>query len=635
MKFYELLTSFIFLNFTHAQQHDYNELYPNEEVITLSLEKHIQIDESRGKLFITENVHKRNLFLSSKRLQLAEENVSYNTFNQITEIQARTENIENNKVKKSFVKRFKEKDILISGIFFNDQKEKNFFFPNVKKNSITDLKYSKTIKDPHFLPSFMSTSDIPIEKAIISITFPKNVKLTYRTFHLDAIHSKFEIEENKNHITYTWVLNKIPKINRHYDFSALYYIPQIIIYINSYKHKNKTISVLNDVSDLYKWYTSLISQINTTDQQELELITKSLIEGTTSETEKIQSIYYFVQDKINYIAFEDGLNGFIPRDASNVFNKKYGDCKDMANILNEMLQYAGIDSHLAWIGTRKKPYKYNEVPTPVTDNHMITAVFQKNSDTIFLDPTAKYLPYGYPSPFTQGKEALIGISADTFKIHKVPEIDAINNNISIISSIKLENELLTGRHIAKICGHDKLDFMHKIENKEEEDLDFLYWNLKFGTKKTSFNNIEYKNLERQKDTLQISFDSETRNYVKKINGKLYIKPIMDNFLVGELVKDESKNYDKKIDHKFTRIFHTTIEIPEGQIIEFIPENSSFRNENYEFTTTYENRINTIVITKKITVNTLKIDINEIESWNNFIKALLKSNKKTIIINPKN
>jgi len=148
MKFYILLLSFIFFNFAQGQQPDYVSLYPNEDVITLSLEKHIQIDESRGKLLITENVHKRNLFLSSKRLYLTEESVGYNTFNEITEIQANTENIENNRVKKSLVKEFKEKDILFNGIFFNDQKEKNFFFPNVKKNSITDLAYRKTIKDP-------------------------------------------------------------------------------------------------------------------------------------------------------------------------------------------------------------------------------------------------------------------------------------------------------------------------------------------------------------------------------------------------------------------------------------------------------------------------------------------------------
>jgi len=635
MKFYTLLLSFILFNFAQAQQPDYTSLYPNEDVITLSLEKHIQIDASRGKLLITENVHKRNLFLSSKRLHLTEESVGYNTFNKITEIQAKTENIENNRVKRSFVKEFKEKDILINGIFFNDQKEKNFFFPNVKKNSVTDLTYRKTIKDPHFLPSFMFGSSIPIENATISITFPKNVKLAYRTFHLDSINATFKTEENKNNTTYTWTLKKIPKISRHYDFSALYYIPQIIIYINSYQYKDKTIPVLNDVKDLYKWYTSLTSNINTTDQKELERITKSLIQDASSEAEKIQLIYYFVQDKINYIAFEDGLNGFIPRDASKVFNNKYGDCKDMANILNEMLQYAGIDSHLAWIGTRRKPYTYQEVPTPVTDNHMITAIFQKNKDTIFLDATAKYLPYGYPSPFTQGKEALIGISANEFKICKVPETEAVKNNISIISSLQLENESLKGKHIAKISGHDKLNFMHNIEKKDEEDLDFLYWNLKFGTKKTAFNNIEYQNLARHKDTLQIKFDSETRNYIKKINGKLYIKPTMDNFLVQELVKDEHKNYDKKIAHKFTRTFHTTIEIPEGHIVEFIPENSSFKNEDYEFTIAYENKSNTIVITKKITLNTLKVGVHEIESWNRFIKKLLKSNKKTIIINPKN
>ena len=51
--------------------------------------------------------------------------------------------------------------------------------------------------------------------------------------------------------------------------------------------------------------------------------------------------------------------------------KKVWRLKDNSSILYEMLKAAGIKGELTWIGTRSIPYKYNELPTPSVDNHMI------------------------------------------------------------------------------------------------------------------------------------------------------------------------------------------------------------------------------------------------------------------------
>ncbi len=43
----------------------------------------------------------------------------------------------------------------------------------------------------------------------------------------------------------------------------------------------------------------------------------------------------------------DGLGGFVPRDASSVCSKRYGDCKDKAVIVTAMMREAGFE---AWVG---------------------------------------------------------------------------------------------------------------------------------------------------------------------------------------------------------------------------------------------------------------------------------------------
>jgi transglutaminase-like putative cysteine protease len=149
-------------------------------------------------------------------------------------------------------------------------------------------------------------------------------------------------------------------------------LPHIIPIITSYKIKDKEAKLLNDVSGLYNWYYSMVKDIN---QQPTDKALVTLVDEITKDNktdlEKVRSIYYWTQQNIKYIAFEYALGGFIPREANDVFNKKYGDCKDNSSILYEMLKVAGLKGHLTWIGTREIPYSYTDVPTPIVDNHMI------------------------------------------------------------------------------------------------------------------------------------------------------------------------------------------------------------------------------------------------------------------------
>ena len=179
--------------FCYSQNLDeYNATYPKDDVITLSLNKHISITKSKSSLSIKEIVNRKDFYLTNKRLTHATESVHYNTFNTIKNITAFTENNISDKITKSFVRDFNDEDVLVRGVFYNDQKKKSFSFPNVNKGSITHLSYEKTINDPHFLPSFLISDNVPIEKAEVSISFPNDVDVAFTTFNLENIDTNFE-----------------------------------------------------------------------------------------------------------------------------------------------------------------------------------------------------------------------------------------------------------------------------------------------------------------------------------------------------------------------------------------------------------------------------------------------------------
>ncbi|WP_299120422.1 transglutaminase domain-containing protein [uncultured Tenacibaculum sp.] len=638
----KLFLALIFLIIKSVSSQDINKLiqkYPNEDVVGLNLSEHLFISLKKNKLDIKRVVNKRKLYITNEKKSSANTGVYYDNFHEIYKIEASTNNINNDLRNRSRrnnhiwkVDDYSDKDIISNGIFFGDQKQKTFTFPAVTEKSITNLDYSINTLDPHFIHPFYLSNNFPIANAEFSVTVQKGIEIAYKSYNLDTINVEYSKKVNENSTTtYKWKFLNIPKAKFNYDFSPVYYLPQIAVFVKSYEINGEKKNVLNNVSDLYGWYQSLITNINKTNQEEIKNITANLIKGLKTDEEKIKAIYYFVQEKINYIAFEDGLNGFIPRDAANVFTKKYGDCKDMANILNEMLKYANIPSFLTWIGTRSKPYSYYELPTTYTDNHMITTV-KVNNKFLFLDATAEYLPFGYPSPFIQGKEALIGISKNDFKISVVEEVEKEKNYSEIKSEFNFNEDFnLKGKHVAKTTGYKKLDFSHAFDRKKDKDKDFIRTFFKLGNHKTTFTTKKLSGLSLKNDTVQIQFESNFKNHVRKIDNQLFIKLNTDKLLTKELVKHERKKYAKKIDYKYVTKYLTSFKIPEGYINEFIPKNSSFENPKFGFEINYKIDNNYIILEKKIYINTLKITVEEIDTWNTFIKKLSRNNKKSIIL----
>jgi transglutaminase-like putative cysteine protease len=65
--------------------------------------------------------------------------------------------------------------------------------------------------------------------------------------------------------------------------------------------------VLSGTKDLYQWYASLVKQIDTKDLEQVYTIADNVTKSLISKREKAEAIFNWVQEHINYVAFEDGL----------------------------------------------------------------------------------------------------------------------------------------------------------------------------------------------------------------------------------------------------------------------------------------------------------------------------------------
>lgn len=623
----KLLVLFLFISQLIVAQNPID--FDAEDFYYLKKSQSLKVTLNKDKFTIINTVFEKAKYNTANKLFFSNDLIHFDSFTDINDIEAFTEN-SSSKIK---VDHFETKDSFGGSVFFSDQQSINFVFPAVKKGAETTLKYKENIKDAHFLGSFRFGSFVPTKEATYTVEVPKNVELGFKAFNLEKANVTFEKKETKKSTIYTWKANNIGDFRKEdKSLSVLKYLPHVIVYIKNYKIKGVEKPVLNDVKDLYSWYVTLKNQVDQSNLEEVFSIAKNLVKDLKTDKEKAKAVFNWVQDNITYVAFEDGLGGFIPRGASSVCNKRYGDCKDMANILYEMLNHVGIEAHHTWIGTRDRPYSYYEVPTPIVDNHMIATAFI-DGEIIFLDATDSYVSFGMSSSFTQSKEALIGISDEEFKIIKVPVQPKEKNTSLIETTITLEDNIIKASEKRTMKGYEMVDFIYDVKYKKDDKTDEEYLNNKYqiGNNKTAYTKIDLGSLSSKDDSYLINYVIEISNYAKKIGSKIYLNLNLEKPLSNDIILLDKQRFGKKIDHKYIRNYVTTFIIPEGYSLKTIPKNISNKLDLYGFSFTFKQKENKLIVNKTIYMNTLALENEQFEDYNIFIKSLIKAYKKSIVL----
>lgn len=128
-------------------------------------------------------------------------------------------------------------------------------------------------------------------------------------------------------------------------------------------------------------------------------------EGVKTNEEKIPALSRFVQRTLTYKALEFGRRARIPNSASTTMENRYGDCKDHAVLLQQMLEASGVTAHLALVNTVGGVQE--TLPSLEQFNHMIVVIPGREGDR-FVDATCKEANMNSHAPAgLAGKKALV------------------------------------------------------------------------------------------------------------------------------------------------------------------------------------------------------------------------------------
>lgn len=514
-------------------------------------------------------------------------------------------------------------------LFHNDTRVKytHVDFPVMGYRYFTAI--NKTYKDVKYFTKLYFNGQYPTVKKTIVIEIPNWLNLELKELNFDGYDIKKEVSDNKkgNGKIHKYTLENIPAMyNENNAPGPTYMYPHILILAKSFTQNGETANIFNDTQDLYDWYKSLVNSLEN-DNSPITSKVKELTENAKTDKEKIKNIYYWVQDNIRYIAFEDGIAGFKPDEASNVFTKRYGDCKGMANLTKQMLIEAGFDARLTWIGTKRIAYDYS-TPNLSVDNHMICSLL-KDDDIIFLDATEKFNAFGEYANRIQGKQVLIE-DGDGYILKNVPISKAKFNKEQFSYTLNLSDDVITGAVDKNFNGESRSSLLYYFNTlKNDKKDEFLEYYLNKGNSNIKVSNINTTDLLNRDENITISYDIAIKNAVSAFDDQVYIDLDFDKELATH--KFDKRKTDFIFNSKRDLESTTRLQIPEGYNVSHLPENISVSSDNYDMSVEFSKESNAIVYKKQFRIKNAKIETSDFEQWNGFIDKLNALYNEQIIL----
>lgn len=292
---------------------------------------------------------------------------------------------------------------------------------DVRAGDVLDVSYTVRTVPRYLEQRYSLFAEIPTFAAVrafhLSIRFPKDVmKWTGGdgTFQPN-------IEQVGEDLRWSWTVEHLQSIEAEPGVPS-WHLASRWVHVSSYCSWQEIASGIAELWRRQPQYPELTS------------LARQLLDQSSSIPAAIRRAIEFIQDDIRYLSVNEDFGGQIPASPDVVMKRRYGDCKDKALLLAELLKEMGIEATPVLVNTRLRGAITNFLPSPNVFNHAVVR-YRIEDQYRWVDATASL----------QGGDALsrasiqceAGLPLDTETI----ELEKIDSGNGRDSSYKLEETL--------------------------------------------------------------------------------------------------------------------------------------------------------------------------------------------------
>ena len=400
--------------------------------------------------------------------------------------------------------------------------------------------------------------------------------------------------------------------------------------------------------ELGAWYMTLMRDRRNA-SPEIKQKVADLTASTTTTLAKIQALASFVQSDIRYVAIELGIGGHQPHAAAEVFNHRYGDCKDKANLLITMLKEIGIDAYAVVINTVRGSVT-STTPPDLNFNHAIVAIAlppdldaanlkatvaqPKLGRLLFFDPTDDLISLGLLSGGLQANYGML-VTSDGGELIKLPQLPVGSNGTARTAKLTLDEKGTLRGDVHEVRSGDSAAYQRAALRAAAVDTDRIKPVEAVAAASLSTFQIvkaSVANLHVMDRPFEWNYSLEAENYAKTAGDLLLVRPrVLGTHASGFLETKEPRQFPIEFSgpERDTDIFE--IALPPGFEVDELPPPVNVDKGFAAYRSKTETVGSTLRYTRTIEIKDLSVPADKADQLKEFYRTIAGDERNSVVL----
>ena len=378
---------------------------------------------------------------------------------------------------------------------------------------------------------------------------------------------------------------------------------------------------------------------------------KALTASAPDPLQKIRALAQFVQHDIRYVAIELGIGGWQPHPAADVFQHRYGDCKDKAILMQSLLAELGFESYQVAINTERgsitpetpayRGFDHEitaiRLPDGLTDKSLI-AVTQhpKLGRLLFFDPTDELTPIGQISGNLQSNWGLL-VTPDGGELVELPKQPSAMNSIQRTAKLTLDPAGTLKGNVEEMRLGDRAWQQRgrlRAATKESDKIKPIEQILANSISTFQITKAVLVNEQRTDLPFGYQYSFEAANYAKNAGGMLLLRPrILGTKTSALLETKEPRKFPIEFDGPARDTDKFEITIPPGFEVDDLPPPVDVDYGYASYHSKTEVAGNIISYSRTFEVKELSVPVSKADELKKFYRIIAGDERNTAVLKP--
>lgn len=508
-------------------------------------------------------------------------------------------------------------------------KRKKFSLPNIQVGSIIEYKYSVSSERLAELPEWYFQGELPVRYSEVVVYIHHKFEYVFlfqgqkRTPEEDDEDGVVVINDNQ------FVMRNAPALKEEaYITSMNNYRTRLRFQLSKVYYTNRAdenvLTTWDELADELKHGYKFGQQYRfKRSYNKVWKMVEPLLAAATTDDEKINIIYDFVQNKITWnqyygIYADDTLD--------KTLEEGTGDVAAINLMLVALMQEAGVDAYPLLCSSRGNGMITKKYPIIDQFNYLLACV-EQGEETLLLDASSADHTLGmiredalnYTGWLVDGKNS------------RWKYIEPQKSSDILWAQLDLSNEgNIEGIFKGRSSGYSGMDERRRYRADGE---DFWKERLSERIPDLKVDEISFKNEDDHTKPFSTEIQFTWEGASQGVGDILYVSPIIYTSFSENPFKSETRLYPVEIPYPIKEQMIINFNIPEGYAVEELPEkvNLAFPNKDASFRFLAEVKGNMITITSRVEVNRLIYDTPEYEAIKGFYDTIVESFSEQIVL----